>query len=331
MTATRIFFACFVLVSSSSAAVATIQWQDCEGDAETVKGRYGVQLFQNQSTADNHTLYVLTPSSSGHFPVLAFMHGSTGQFEMYKDVLELYASHGFVVLFPFIKSPSADKSPFTTNTNGIFITRALAYAAQANADANSPLYQRIDISNGIIAGHSMGATCSIAAGRRFAESGGDVHVRAVVTQHPGVCGPFGPPPLPSTWMPEDLFELGSKLPVLMTTAVNDAAFWPQPLTAKHELGCFMKSREREGAFPNGAAFASFTADACSEDHAHDPFTDSGHNCPFKTGVEAPWVLRVMKLYAQFGGSQDSACFNMVWNGGIQNATTISTSEVVMPL
>ena len=32
------------------------------------------------------------------------------QFEMYEQNLYMYATHGFVVVFPFIKGPEADKS-----------------------------------------------------------------------------------------------------------------------------------------------------------------------------------------------------------------------------
>jgi hypothetical protein len=42
-------------------------------------------------------------------------------------------------------------------------------------------------------------------------------------------------------MPSDLNDVMKKNPMLFTTATNDGAFWPAPLTAKHEHGCFMKS------------------------------------------------------------------------------------------
>ena len=56
------------------------------------------------------------------------MHGSTGQLWFYEKNLKLLASHGFIIVFPYIKNPEDDKSPFTTNTNGEFIIRAIEYA-----------------------------------------------------------------------------------------------------------------------------------------------------------------------------------------------------------
>jgi len=60
----------------------------------------------------------------------------------------------------------------------------------------------------------------------------------------------------------------------------------------------------QGALPNNgthpATYAQFSASACDEDGAHPPWADSGHDCAFKTGVESPWVLTAMKLYAQHG-------------------------------
>ena len=38
----------------------------------------------------------------------------------------------------------------------------------------------------------------------------------------------------------------------------------------------------------------------------------GHNCPFKQGVETPWMLRLIKLYTHQEGSADSVCYNQVW-------------------
>ena len=85
-------------------------------------------------------------------------------------------------------------------------------------------------------------------------------------------------------------------------------------TAAHEMGCF------KSAVNGTAAFVQFSAAACAEDHQHDPFPDSGHNCPFKAEVEAPWVLTSMKLYAQQDGRQDSGCFQMLWSNATGSLT-----------
>jgi dienelactone hydrolase len=96
---------------------------------------------------------------------MTFMHGSTGQWEMYNDNLNHFSSHGFVVVFPFIKSPEKDKNPLTTNTDGKYLLKAIEFARAANADPSSPLFGIVDMENIIIAGHSMGATCSIMASK----------------------------------------------------------------------------------------------------------------------------------------------------------------------
>lgn len=72
------------------------------------------------------------------------MHGSTGQWEFYNDNLELYSSHGAVIVFPFIKSPKGDTNPLTTNTDGKYLIKAVEYAKAANKDPSSPLYNMID-------------------------------------------------------------------------------------------------------------------------------------------------------------------------------------------
>ena len=113
-----------------------------------------------------------------------------------------------------IKSAQGDKNPLTTNTNGEYILHGIDYARSAAANKSSPLYGVVDVENIVLAGHSMGATCSIVAGTRSLE---DDAVKLVITQHPGICGPFGPPPWPSTWLKSDLTHLTARFPVLFTT------------------------------------------------------------------------------------------------------------------
>lgn len=318
------------------AANAT-KWSDCDGPSEDKLGPY-TSLDFHQLTWDGTIFKVLMPhTTNGPWPLAIFMHGSTGQFEMYAapvDIaknlsaglkpLNLYASHGFAVIFPYVKSPDEDKSPFTTNTDGEFIIKALEFARVAQSDNGSPLKGAVDLQNVVSIGHSMGGTCSIMAGKRL--PAGDL--KGVVTQHPGICGPFGPPPWPATWMESDLAEVSRKTPILFTTATNDGAFWPAPATAKHELGCF------QGAQVKGpAAFAQFSEKACAEDSKSLPWTDAGHNCPFKPDVESPWVLRFLKLYAQLGGDSNSRCHSMLWGSdsdSLRNSSMVEHAVVVVP-
>eukprot|EP00854_Cymbomonas_tetramitiformis_P015250 gene15250-18037_t len=211
---------------------------------------------------------------------------------MYSPNLEMYASQGFVVIYPFIEGPKQDHNWWVTNTNGDYIVKGVDYIKTANGNLSSPLYQKLDLTNVIIAGHSMGGTCSIMAAKRLPSGA----VKAAITQHPGICGPFGPPPSPSTWMETDLREANLKFPMVFMTATNDGAFWPAPQTAEHELGCF------KGANVTGPiAFVQYTTDSCKEDHARDPYADEGHTCAFKIAPETPWVTTAIKLYGQQDG------------------------------
>lgn len=269
--------------------------------------------------------YGALPSNGtgGPYPLVVFMHGSTGQWEMYEENMLHYATHGFVVVFPFIKSPEGDKNPLTTNTNGEYIIKGVNMAKAEHSDPKSPLYGLVDVNNVAVAGHSMGATCSIMAGVRLPAG----TAKVLITQHPGICGPFGPPPWPATWLKSDLGKANQKLPILFTTATNDGAFWPAPHTAEHELGCF------KGGFNGSAAFVQFSQAACTEDHKHSPFTDSGHNCPFKADVETPWVTRMLKLYLQQGGSPQSKCYDAIWGtsiGSLRNSSTVELSSIHPP-
>ena len=161
----------------------------------------------------------------------------------------------------------------------------------------------------------MGGTCSINAGRRLASGEGpNATVRLVIAQHPGVCGPTGPPPWPFTWLPSDLHKASQRYPLLFTTATNDAAFGPAPQTAGHELGCVRKAKLNSSTL-HGHVAVQFSSAACDEDGAHPPFGDSGHLCPFKTAPEAPWVLTALKLYAQHDASPTSRCAAMLWGAG----------------
>ena len=186
-----VLMCCFLTVSA---------WEDCDPAKLVVDGLFGPPTFINE-TWNGTMIYTLVPTgkSSAKFPLVAFMHGSTGQWEMYRDNLELVASHGFGVVFPFIKNPAADAKPLTLETNGKHLLLAIDYAAVKSTTPGSALHGVIDASNVIVAGHSMGATDAIFAGLKLAKAKTRV-AKAVYAMHPGICGPIGPPPWPSTWM-----------------------------------------------------------------------------------------------------------------------------------
>jgi len=281
---------------------------DCDG----VEGHGPFSSSFHNATWNGTLFYAQVPAGDGPFPTVLFMHGLTAEYGMYQPNLELYSSHGLLVVYPFIKDPAKDKEPFTTNTDGKFLIKALEYVEAAKADAASPLYGKVGADHAFV-GHSMGATCSIRAAASHPGA------KVVITQHPGICGPFGPPPWPSTWMPDELAQ-ANRVPLIFTTATNDGAFWPAPHTAEHEFGCFGKAK-----VPGPAAFVQFSAAACDEDHERKPYSDSGHNCAFKAHVETPWVLRALKHYLQ--GAEK--CGEMLWGTGPDSLKHVNTTDKVV--
>jgi dienelactone hydrolase len=331
---------CKIIFALLLHAAAAAPWTDCDQQADQKQGPFSTLQFTN-TTWNKTIFYSVGPEPAANnadnkFPLVVFMHGSTGQWDFYADNLKHFASHGVIVVFPFIKSPEKDKKPLTTNTDGTYLIKAIEFAKAASVDPQNKLfYNKVDTSNIAIAGHSMGATCSIAASHTLVD---DPSIKLTIAQHPGVCGPFGPPPLPATWMPADMAAVASAHPVLMTTATNDGAFWPAPQTAKHEHGCFdqVVPKVKGG---KGMAFVEFTSDACAEDGARKPLvTDGGHDCPMKIPrggwPENPWLLTAIKLYTQQGGSSESKCYDLLWGNSLTSLrndnSTANTTEVHEP-
>merc|ERR1719502_1259005 len=146
-------------------------------------------------------VFIIHPPLSGAtlYPVMIFSHGAVGEYAMYERAIHRYVSHGFVVVFPHIKSPKADTSPLTLDPKGDFTIKGYHYAVSANSNASNPLHKALDLTNVMLVGHSMGASSTIMAAKRLPAG----TVKAAVAQHPGLCGPWGPPPcLPgacNTW------------------------------------------------------------------------------------------------------------------------------------
>lgn len=312
-----------VILSCTFAAAAATSWPDCNGTGEADLGGFGPPAFHN-ITYDGKIIYALVPQGPGPWPVLVFMHGGTGAFEQwgflpgqtpnsstwYARPLDIYATHGFVVLFPHVKGPAADQKSTTTENNGASILKTIDYAQASQKDPQSPLIGLLDLQRIAIAGHSMGGNNVIKAGYQLATGAVVANIRVMVAQHPYLCGPFGPPPSPITWSEKQLHAISEKYPMLYTTATNDGAFWPAPGTANHEMGCFNGSK-LEGP----AAFMQFTAEACKETNKSQPWAEEGHDCSFKPNVDTPWVVRILKLYAQQDGDLKSQCASLLWNNG----------------
>lgn len=262
---------------------------------------------------------------------------------MYEDAFKRYTSHGFVVVFPHIKSPEGDQKALTTDPMGGYTKKGFHFATAANADDASPLKGMLDLGNVVLAGHSMGGTATIMAAATLAEGS----VKLAYAQHPGLCGPFGPPPcfvhggpiaLCSTWLAEDFQAVSSKMPFIMHTASNDKAF--DVLGSKtpvKELKCFTKSTDGSDS-KDSTIFAKFSADVCQDDgqggRPGRSWSNGGHDCPMlSASPETQWVLVAAKLYAQLDGDASSRCHAMLWGNGsdsLQQDAAIEQNIVNVP-
>jgi hypothetical protein len=106
------------------------------------------------------------------YPVITWGNGTCGQTGGYATLLATVASHGFVVI--------ASNSRFTDGGNNEML-RALDFAKAANADAKSPLYQRLDLTKVGAMGHSQGAGATANAAR-------DARVKATILWNGGNSG-----------------------------------------------------------------------------------------------------------------------------------------------
>lgn len=275
------------------------------------------------------------------YPVIVFHHGHAAGWEYYSKLLEQYSMEGYIAIFPFIKDPVSDTSTRVTSTNGDFVLKSMRFViarltmeGKRNKDTSlwNPFQVLADTNAVVAVGHSMGATASINGAYRFyteteLQSLRDViKLKAVIAQHPGICGPFGPPPLPYTWTKAKLQTIRENTHVLFTTATNDDAFLPMPNTAKYEHNCYVgsttttskkKDHDSDVVQQLDSIFIEFTTEACTDDNKMS-FSDGGHNCALKLlptsseFSEASWVLPMIKLYTHLNGNSKSQCYNLLF-------------------
>ena len=78
-----------------------------------------------------------TPPVGRGVPLMVFMHGTAAKIEMYLPNLLQYASHGYVVVFPYIVSPQADccrRLYLNKHERGVHTTcHSVGWEAAANA------------------------------------------------------------------------------------------------------------------------------------------------------------------------------------------------------
>ena len=323
----------FLLISFIFVAISATNWQDCDQERDAQLGPFGEAKFFN-ATYEDTVIYAVYPEAKKDtkFPLLAFGHGSDGNWDLYKENLKHYASHGFVVVFPLIASPKNENMFLKANDGGSFIVKAIEYATQASKEESSPLHNLIDLDNKVIAGHGMGATASIQASLKLVGDG-DSSVKLTVAQHPSLCSPSALPNSANTWTPNDLQTVIQAHPIVLFTATNDDAYLPAPQTAKHEFDCYQYAIDTSKTF-KGAVFVQFSEKACSDDGSHRPVSDAGHNCPMKTAnggaPENTWVLTAVKLYGQQGGGYGK-CSGYIWGDDFDSlwqCPDVDTSQIL---
>lgn len=103
------------------------------------------------------------------YPVITWGNGTCGQSGGYASLLATLASHGVVVI--------AANSRFTDAGN-LEMLRALDFAAAANEDPTSALYQKLDLSRIGAMGHSQGASAT-------ANAASDPRIKATILWNGG--------------------------------------------------------------------------------------------------------------------------------------------------
>jgi len=308
---------------------------DCDKVDTAGYGPFGDPTQFNATDEEGVELFTFHPDLSAAqspLPVMIFSHGATAEWSMYAGAIRSYVSHGFVVVFPHINGAAADTRFGTLDPRGGFTKKGISYARSANADSSSRFFGKLDLDNMVLAGHSMGATATIITASELPAGA----VKLAFAMHPGICGPWGPPPcipgIPcSTWMPEDFEAVSEKMPVFLLTATNDRIFWPWG--PDQAFGCFNKSTG--GSAKDNTAFAQFTEAECTDDGTGGRYDrrwgNGGHDCPLKTkSPETQWAVVAAKLYAQLGGDVDSKCHAMLWGSGsdsLQSSSAIDRSLV----
>merc|ERR1711966_118868 len=118
-----------------------------------------------------------------------------------------------------------NQSVLDTNASSIYKSIDFIHASQGNK--SSPLYGLIDEHNLAIGGHSMGSGDAILAGSNLTVG----TAKFLAIQHPA-----------SYFMDTQHFDIASKkVPLILTTSTNDAAFFPAPETASRVVEQFRES------------------------------------------------------------------------------------------
>lgn len=315
-------------------------WKDCDVLPVDAKGGYATE-FNKTYIYQGHPVYLQYPTArpptGSKWPIVIFMHGMTLSWEWYSRHVEYWASHGFVVAFPFVKSEDKDDSVIpVTETDATSIHAAYGLLkGLSNGSIASPVGltgDAIDVGNVGLAGHSMGGENVIRAAAQVNIPKGYLPfpqgvVKLAFAQHPSLC--TFPPPYPYTISKAEINNASLNSDLFLFTAENDRAFNVPvlPATPETEYNCWK-------AASGPAIFASVKKVVCESYPSCKDMSDP-HGCTLKTGFvgnghmcacdapgletwtspELKWVTAALRLYLHFQNMSSSACGALVWGDG----------------
>ena len=221
-------------------SVSAILWSSCDRTGNQYafeQGSFEVkavsQLFLDFQKLDKQLpIRIAYPDAEGQFPVIVFSHGMGSKGDMYKGFTDFWASHGYVVIQPThidsrslgfeIKSENLREMysqmlhvSVTRRQDMSFILDSLGLIQEMVPD----LKGKMDTSNLVAAGHSMGAaTAMLVSGMKLVnpmdgseESSDENRFKALLMiSDPGTM----------SLMPKDPW-IGVKIPTFISTGTND--------------------------------------------------------------------------------------------------------------
>eukprot|EP00937_MAST-01D_sp_MAST-1D-sp2_P002092 g2092.t1 len=175
------FVRCTAVLLSISGALAlagtAAPWLDCspetDGQADQLQpGPFPVVVENDARVAGTPAFPTYRPANltvTDKWPVYVFMHGSGSDDRFLSLSLKRWASHGIIVVAPYMGIEHActsfvtdgkcsDKSP-----DGRYIQDAFAWLKQQDADPTSPLHARLNMQQVAVGGWSMGGVSTIRA------------------------------------------------------------------------------------------------------------------------------------------------------------------------
>ena len=121
------------------------------------------------SLPNGDAVYVWAPVEGANLPIVAFIHGSHTEPSMYTRYATILASQGFVIVAPEHKRELF--GDFAHYPQQAFINWSVDFAAAENANSESPLAGRIDVSRVFLTGHSMGGGTALGIACNFGQPG----------------------------------------------------------------------------------------------------------------------------------------------------------------